>query len=586
MEPLSTSGLSQVLCGGSRLLKVLDLEGTDLEEIPKEVFKLFHLRTLNLKRTRLKVIPRSIGCLRNLEYLDVSYTNVSALPKELLKVKGLIHLNVFQCNESTRFVIKGFQGQHNISKLSSLEWLFCIEANETMIKEIGKLKNLKILAITILRREDEKHFCFSIGNLTKLRGLVPKLVSCLKGLMSVALVSSKLINDPLESLQYLPNLRALMLEQAYEGESLWFKSGCFLELDNLTLVKLHNLKILRMEEGGMPNLRMLAIISLQSLQEFPWGVQHLIKLQYLYLELMSDEVIVQLRNQYEESEDYQKISHILQILIWDHQDGWLLKVLNLEGTDLEEIPKEVFKLFHLRTLNLKCTRVKIVPRSIGSLKNLEFLDLSYTNVSPNNISKLSSLEWLLCMEVNETQIKEIGKLKKLKTLVMTILRRGDEKHLFVSLGKLTNLRELFLQAEFPLGVQHLTKLQHLYLELMSDKVTVELQNQDEESGNYQKISHILQILIWGHKEGIHSIGIRGNKAPTSLEIVCRIMNCVQQPSIYKLQQQQSAKSFTEAMDYGIDDRSTKRGVASLAGSSSSPLWSSNTAPPSDLLLRN
>ncbi|CAI9111911.1 OLC1v1012254C1 [Oldenlandia corymbosa var. corymbosa] len=360
LEPLSKSQLSHMLCAGSKLLKLLDLEGTALEEIPEQVFKLFHLRTLNLKCTRLKMISKCIGCLKNLEFLDVSYTKVSKLPEEILKLKGLIHLNVFQCNPSTRFTFKEFKGPNNISKLSSLERLLCVGANETVIKEIGMLKKLKVLAITILRRGDEQHLWLSLGNLTHLRELhlqaanddevidlndtnitfgssfrnlqvvflkgrlerLPKLVSCLQGLISVSLVLSKLMDDPLESLQYLQNLRALLLDQAFQGEHLCFKFGFFLKLERLTLVSLHNLGWLRVEEGAMPNLGMLGIISLPSLQEFPWGVQHLTKLQHLYLELMSDEVTIELQNQDENCENYQKISHILQILIWDHEDGW------------------------------------------------------------------------------------------------------------------------------------------------------------------------------------------------------------------------------------------------------------------------
>ncbi|CAI9111912.1 OLC1v1012255C1 [Oldenlandia corymbosa var. corymbosa] len=360
LEPLSKSQLSRMLHGGFRPLKVLDLVSTGLKEIPKEVFTLFYLTSLNLKHTKVKIIPRSIGALKNLEFLDLSYTNVSEVPEDILKIKGLIHLIVYRCSVSSGFTVKGFKGPNNISKFSSLEQLLCIEANETVIKEIEKLKKLKILAVTIIKREDQKHFFFSLGKLTNLRELflqtatsdevidlddinssfcsglqnlqnlcligrlkrLPHLMSCLKGLLAVKLVSSRLKSEPLESLQHLPNLRGILFDQAYEGAVLNFKSGCFLKLDSLILVKLHSLEYLRIEEGAMPNLGTLAIISLQSLQEFPWGVQHLAKVQQLYLELMSDKVTVELQNHHEDSENYKKISHILQILIWDREDGW------------------------------------------------------------------------------------------------------------------------------------------------------------------------------------------------------------------------------------------------------------------------
>ncbi|CAI9105696.1 OLC1v1004680C1 [Oldenlandia corymbosa var. corymbosa] len=348
VEPLPTSILSKLLRGSSRLLKVLDLGGTQLEEIPEEVFKLYHLKTLNLKGTRVKDIPKAIGHLKNLEFLDLSYTNVRELPNEILKIEGLIHLIVFDKPSDSTFVLNGFKGPKGIVKLSCLEWLCHIEANEILIREIGELKHLKVLGIKSLRQQDGKQLCSSLGKLSNLEDLclraikddemldlddmnlvvhsgllnlqvlslwsqlrnVPKIISSLQELTSIELGWSRLMVDPLEYLQCLPNLRSLFLYKAFDGKSLCFKAGCFLKLENLILWRLYNLRELRINKDAMPNLRELSIISLESLKELPWGVKYLTKLQLLYIGGIMDEVIVkQVRGPCEE------ISHIPKIRI-------------------------------------------------------------------------------------------------------------------------------------------------------------------------------------------------------------------------------------------------------------------------------
>ncbi|CAI9096655.1 OLC1v1032854C5 [Oldenlandia corymbosa var. corymbosa] len=359
-EPLPKHLLSRMLCNGSRILKVLDLEGTQLEEIPEEVFRLVNLKFLNLSKTRVKVIPKSIGSLKNLMYLDLRKTYVTELPKEILKIEGLIHLMVSSAMALPFGVVTGFKGPKNIARLRSLEFLYQIEANEVLIREIRELKQLKGLGIYGLRRADGKQLCSSLGNLFNLEDLylqalgdhevldlevmnislypslrnlqllsvrgclqkVPQIIPLLHELTVLDLGRSGLMENPLESLQYLPNLESLILNEAFRGESLCFKAGSFPKLEKLWLWRMHNLKWMNVEEGAMPNLGQLNMRCLRVLEEFPWGIQHLIRLQVLYLDDLSDKVIAQMQDHDVESQGYQNISHISKILIWDEQDGW------------------------------------------------------------------------------------------------------------------------------------------------------------------------------------------------------------------------------------------------------------------------
>jgi len=59
------------LCSKSSILKVLDIQGTSLNHIPKNLGNLFHLRYLNLRNTKIQALPKSVGELQNLETLDL-----------------------------------------------------------------------------------------------------------------------------------------------------------------------------------------------------------------------------------------------------------------------------------------------------------------------------------------------------------------------------------------------------------------------------------------------------------------------------------------------------------------------------------
>ncbi|KAK6142524.1 hypothetical protein DH2020_022872 [Rehmannia glutinosa] len=210
------------LISKSRLLKVLDFGGAPLETIPTEVFKLYHLKYLSLRNTMVTFIPKSIKYLENLETLDLKNSK-----------------------------------------------LRCIDADEVdgikMVREIGKLTQLRRLGIAKLRRSDGMELCSSIAKLTNLRSLsicsieegemldldysmssaslpflrtfelcgflekVPQWLPSLSGLTVLLLKWSKLREDPLNCLEDLPNLARLVIHGSYV-EGLNFKAHGFQKL--------------------------------------------------------------------------------------------------------------------------------------------------------------------------------------------------------------------------------------------------------------------------------------------------------------------------------------------------------------------
>nr|XP_027095398.1 disease resistance protein RPM1-like [Coffea arabica] len=359
-DPFTTTFLSEFLSGDPKLLKVLDLHGAELDNIPKQVFKLFHLRYLNLSGTGVKIIPKSIGKLQNLEAIDLIGTNVTELPADILNLRKLRCLCLGGVGDySNEYAVWGCKSPDGIGKLVCLEDLFGIEADsDKIVREIGKLTQLRRLAITKLRREDGKELLSCLLRLTNLRELViscikedeildlqhsvspklgfltslllkgrlervPQWVTSLQSLRILQLDNSRLREDEnvTGSLGHLPNLVSLTLYRAYEGETLCFEVGGFQKLQHLELVQLTRLKWVRVEEESMATLRNLQLMGCKLMQELPSGIQNLTGLQFLGFFDMSDELMQKVQNLDQQSEDYQTISHIPQVFTGHWIDG-------------------------------------------------------------------------------------------------------------------------------------------------------------------------------------------------------------------------------------------------------------------------
>nr|GLL25819.1 disease resistance protein RPM1-like isoform X3 [Ipomoea trifida] len=278
-------------------LKVLDLRGTDLEKIPKEVFKLFHLKYLSLRDTELRNVSKSIGRLQNLEILDLKNTLVIKLPVEIGKLHKLRHLTA-----------GGVCAPLEIGRLLFLQRLSYVQAKETngvkMVSEIGNLTQLRKLGVIHLRQEDGKELCSSMEKLTNLISLslkvareneneildiqhslstvplclrtlrlfgrlerIPQWLSSLVSLTKLELWNSCVLEDPLLVLQDLPMLAHLLLVKSYDGEGLCFKAGKFPKLKYLGIFGLRALKWIMVEEGAMPHLEDLRLSQCELLEQ-------------------------------------------------------------------------------------------------------------------------------------------------------------------------------------------------------------------------------------------------------------------------------------------------------------------------------
>lgn len=77
---------------GSKFLRVLSMEGSNLTELPDEIGDMIHLRYLRVACTHLKNLPSSIKKLLNLQTLDISGTDINKIDQDFWLIKTLRHV--------------------------------------------------------------------------------------------------------------------------------------------------------------------------------------------------------------------------------------------------------------------------------------------------------------------------------------------------------------------------------------------------------------------------------------------------------------------------------------------------------------
>uniref|UniRef100_A0A2K1YCJ6 Disease resistance protein RGA3 n=1 Tax=Populus trichocarpa TaxID=3694 RepID=A0A2K1YCJ6_POPTR len=122
-------------------IRLLNLSGSSIKEIPNEVWKLIHLRHLNLAYCReLVSLPETMCDLCNLQSLDVTWCHcLKELPKAIGKLIKLRHLRIYA--SGVAFIPKGIE---RITCLRTLD-VFTVcggGENESKAANLRELKNL------------------------------------------------------------------------------------------------------------------------------------------------------------------------------------------------------------------------------------------------------------------------------------------------------------------------------------------------------------------------------------------------------------------------------------------------------------
>jgi disease resistance protein RPM1 len=123
----SSHQLLSPILSESKCLTVLELQDSEIIEVPVSIGYLFNLRYIGLRRTRVKSLPESIGRLSNLQTHDIKQIKIEKLPRGIAKIKKLRHLIADRYADENQSQFRYFTGVQAPKELSNMEELLTLE---------------------------------------------------------------------------------------------------------------------------------------------------------------------------------------------------------------------------------------------------------------------------------------------------------------------------------------------------------------------------------------------------------------------------------------------------------------------------
>ncbi|XVF78590.1 hypothetical protein PTKIN_Ptkin14bG0146500 [Pterospermum kingtungense] len=354
---LETDAIWTYIFNNFKMLRVLDFERKDSDtvwKLPSDIGNLIHLRFLSLWHLDLcrPTLPSSLGNLRCLQTLDLRIKSVGLasihVPNVIWRMEQLRHLYLpwnFKCKtklklgtlrnlqtfvnfNSKNCYLKDLLNFTNLRKLK-VRWQFSIEDFEEDVDKSPILGSKCLHSLSIFCDSegiDPTHlahllsscFCICKLSLEVDIGKLPEYHCFSADITYIYLSYSNLDEDPMPTIQKLPNLRILQFgNSAFKGKKMICSAGGFPKLDSLTLQSLSNLEKLQVEEGAMPALRCLVIVNCRKMKMLPDGLSFIATLQELGIRSMpkafKDKLV-------EGGEDFNKFQLVPYITFQDCDD--------------------------------------------------------------------------------------------------------------------------------------------------------------------------------------------------------------------------------------------------------------------------
>ncbi|TVU10683.1 hypothetical protein EJB05_44227, partial [Eragrostis curvula] len=278
---------------GSRFLRVIDVNGLQIQRLPDEIGSIIHLRYLGIRNSNLDELPTSISNLDNLQTLDVRRTNIGNVADEFWEIEALRHV----------LAEKMLLPRCSIP-LNNLMTLNSVVPSDSWDEEVCPLDYMICLRSLSLSGISELHCRAVSASLKKLEFLIylnlsgiilpsNMFIDSSMRRLQVLILHGRLegLNDLLSDRYILPNLHTLrlnkselsqlfidklarlpclaemeLLDGSYNETALVFPERGFQSLKNLKLRNLYSLQALVIEQGAMPVLSILALYGCDNLR--------------------------------------------------------------------------------------------------------------------------------------------------------------------------------------------------------------------------------------------------------------------------------------------------------------------------------
>ncbi|XP_062083202.1 probable disease resistance RPP8-like protein 2 [Humulus lupulus] len=337
------------------MLRVLNLSlymGPNDRELPKEIGQLIHLRWFKIRCGFFMTIPSSIGNLRRLQTFKLDAEVVSIwrvewkIPKVLWKWEQLRHLclpNPYGLASSKWSRSSKWLRLPNPRNLQTLEgvqtkylamddFLMLINLKKLKIyvdKDLGRIyhdpENNNFTCLESLQVVSNERFIIEIvpiilsyPRIYKLKIMhvrlvkLPEVSQFSPNLMKLALKETFLEDDPMPTLEKLPNLRVLYFYYgSFTGDKMVCSKGGFPRLESLHFESLHSgnvgLKEWKVEKGALSSLRFLVIDYCRRLSGVSDGLKYITTLKEMKIQTMPREFKKRLEKG---GDDFYKVQHV------------------------------------------------------------------------------------------------------------------------------------------------------------------------------------------------------------------------------------------------------------------------------------
>jgi len=350
----SPSAVLSSILSESIYLTVLELQDSEVTQVPASIGSLFNLRYIGLRRTKVNSLPESIKNLSNLHTLDIKQTKVEKLPRGVVKIRKLRHLlaDRYDDNKKQRefSTFVGVQAPENLSNLQELETLEVVESSNDLADHLKELMQLRSLWIENISAADCANIFATLSNMQFLSSLVLSAKDenetlCFKALEPRTTELCRLTfrgqwakgtlecpifrchgpnlryldlswcdlgKDPLGMLApYLPNITYLKLANMHSATTLIISGDYFPNLKTLVLNRMPDVRGLNIMDGALSCVEGLYIISLSMFDTLPRGIASLRSLKKLWLLDLHKDFI----RQWYTSGMPQKVLHVSQVRV-------------------------------------------------------------------------------------------------------------------------------------------------------------------------------------------------------------------------------------------------------------------------------
>ncbi|XP_042409388.1 putative disease resistance protein RGA4 isoform X1 [Zingiber officinale] len=455
-----------------KFLRVLDLTGNKIKEVPTSIRNLIHLRYLNLSRNIIEVLSDSITLLANLQYLNLSFNEgLQELPKELWNMQSLRDLDCRCCNSGFIRIPCGLSRLTNLQSLPvfvadsrsgacSITELEDLKLNgEMTIKFSENFTNYSCGGRKILQDKHLKELSLEFNRSeTNDKGMLDDLCpnTSLKKLGIWHYGSSQFPTWFIQLQSQLPNLVEVSLNYCRGCEHIP-PFGNLHFLKKLDLISTYGITHLGAEfhgNGGFPSLQELNLHRMNNLKE--WSESH--GADQLFPSLQRLRVY-----RCPELKCMPRLPNIQSLEIF-YCDGSLLSyvgsltslsILRVEKMDnMTSFPsgciRNLTSLIELRIIG--CDQLLSLPRGeMKRLKKIRSLTIDRCDslaFLPSEVGRLNSLRFLRlagCPRIKLQPYEVVQILNSVHEFEITIC--GKNVNLHEQLQRLYTLRELFITGE-------------------------------------------------------------------------------------------------------------------------------------------